>query len=210
MDHVPTTQSERSVLRWGGLAGMLSAVLLLVVFGIVGAFVGTDPAAPEGLVARFPDIRAARIVEWNIDEGSIPEVMASLRELSPIEGAGPALGKLTGAGWRNIAVTNGSRDVAEHLLIRSGLRQHVSVVISCDDLGVSKPHPRVYNEVKRSSQGEVWLVTAHAWDVAEAMQAGIRGVWLSMTEHLYPGFLPPPDITSDDPDAAVASLLAAG
>ena len=63
MDHVPTTQSERSVLRWGGLAGMLSAVLLLVVFGIVGAFVGTDPAAPEGLVARFPDIRAARIVE---------------------------------------------------------------------------------------------------------------------------------------------------
>lgn len=154
--------------------------------------------------------RAARIVEWDIDRVSIPEVMASLRELSPIEGAGPALGKLTGAGWRTIVVTNGSRDVAEHLLTRSGLREHVSVVISCDDLEVSKPHPRVYNEVKRSSRGEVWLVAAHAWDVAGAMQAGIRGVWLSTTEHLYPGFLPPPDITSDDLDSAVASLLAAG
>ncbi|MDQ3937056.1 MAG: hypothetical protein M3253_00065, partial [Chloroflexota bacterium] len=55
-------QSERSVLRWGGLAGMLSA-LLLIAFGIVGAFIGTDPAAAEGLVTRFPDIRGVRIVE---------------------------------------------------------------------------------------------------------------------------------------------------
>ncbi|MDQ3937650.1 MAG: hypothetical protein M3253_03105 [Chloroflexota bacterium] len=42
---------------------MLGAVLLFIVFGIVGAFVGSDPAAHEGLVARFPDIRAVRIVE---------------------------------------------------------------------------------------------------------------------------------------------------
>ena len=63
MDHVPTTQNERSVLRWGGLAGMFGAVLLLIVFGIVGVFVGVDPAAPEGPVSRFPDIRTARIVE---------------------------------------------------------------------------------------------------------------------------------------------------
>lgn len=55
--------NERSVLRWGGLAGMLGAVLLLIVFGIVGTFVGPDPATPDGLVARFPGIRGARIVE---------------------------------------------------------------------------------------------------------------------------------------------------
>jgi hypothetical protein len=63
MDHVLATQNERSVLRWGGLAGVFSGVLLLIVFGIVGAFIGTDPAVAEGLVTRFPDIRAVRIVE---------------------------------------------------------------------------------------------------------------------------------------------------
>jgi Domain of unknown function (DUF4386) len=54
---------ERSVLRWGGLAGVLGGLLFIVVFVIVGAFVGLDPAEPEDAVMRFPDIRAARIVE---------------------------------------------------------------------------------------------------------------------------------------------------
>jgi hypothetical protein len=54
---------EQSVLRWGGLAGILGGILLVAVFVIVGVFVGADPAEPEGLVMRFPDIRAAHIVE---------------------------------------------------------------------------------------------------------------------------------------------------
>ena len=54
---------EKSVLRWGGLAGIVGGILLVAVFVIVGVFVGPDPAEPEGLVMRFPDVRAAHIVE---------------------------------------------------------------------------------------------------------------------------------------------------
>ena len=54
---------EQSVLRWGGLAGIMGGILLVAVFAIVIVFVGPDPAEPEGLVVRFPDIRAAHIVE---------------------------------------------------------------------------------------------------------------------------------------------------
>jgi hypothetical protein len=50
---------EKSVLRWGGLAGILGGLLFIVVFVIVGVFVGANPAEPEG----FPDIRAARTIE---------------------------------------------------------------------------------------------------------------------------------------------------
>ena len=50
-------------MRWGGLAGLLGAALLLFVFVFVGAVVGADPAGPEGPVARFPEIRAARTLE---------------------------------------------------------------------------------------------------------------------------------------------------
>jgi hypothetical protein len=56
-------EAEKSVLRWGGLAGIVGGLLLVAVFLIVGVFVGPDPAEPEGLVMRFPDVRAAHIVE---------------------------------------------------------------------------------------------------------------------------------------------------
>lgn len=54
---------DRSVLRWGGLAGILGGIVLIVVFAIVAVFVGADALEPAGNVQRFPDIRAARTVE---------------------------------------------------------------------------------------------------------------------------------------------------
>jgi hypothetical protein len=54
---------ERSVLRLGGLAGILGGIIFILVFVVVIAFVGPEPAEPKGEVMRFPDIRAARTVE---------------------------------------------------------------------------------------------------------------------------------------------------
>jgi hypothetical protein len=54
---------EKSVLRWGGLAGILGSIIFILVFVIVIVFVGAEPAEPAGEVIRFPDIRAARTVE---------------------------------------------------------------------------------------------------------------------------------------------------
>ena len=54
---------EKSVLRWGGLAGILGGIVFILVFVVVIAFVGAEPVDPEGRVMRFPDIRAARTVE---------------------------------------------------------------------------------------------------------------------------------------------------
>jgi hypothetical protein len=50
---------EKRVLRWGGLAGILGGLLFMVVFAVVIAFVGANPAEPAG----FPAIRAARTIE---------------------------------------------------------------------------------------------------------------------------------------------------
>src|SRR3712207_3516440 len=54
---------EKSVLRWGGLAGILGGIVFVLVFVVVIVFVGPEPVEPEGEVMRFPDIRAARTVE---------------------------------------------------------------------------------------------------------------------------------------------------
>jgi hypothetical protein len=58
-------EQEKSVLRWGGLAGMLGGILFILTFVVViaGPVGMEEPADLEGWVMRFPDIRAARIVE---------------------------------------------------------------------------------------------------------------------------------------------------
>ena len=64
MLHPAQRQDEdRSVARWGGLAGISGSVLLVVVFAIVVVFAGPDPAGPEGPIERFPEISAVRTVE---------------------------------------------------------------------------------------------------------------------------------------------------
>jgi hypothetical protein len=62
-DPAQRRDDDRSVARWGGLAGIAGAVLLVVVFAIVGLFAGPDPAGPAGPIERFPEIRAVRTVE---------------------------------------------------------------------------------------------------------------------------------------------------
>ena len=57
MSDLQKVAQEKSVLRWGGLAGIVGGILLVAVFVIVGVFAGWDVD-----VMRFPDIRTPLIV----------------------------------------------------------------------------------------------------------------------------------------------------
>ncbi len=65
MNDLQKMEQEKSVLRWGGLAGMLGGILfiLALVVVIAGPVGMEDPADLAGWVTRFPDIKAARVVE---------------------------------------------------------------------------------------------------------------------------------------------------
>jgi hypothetical protein len=52
-------EQERSVLKWGGLAGMAGSLIFVIVFVIVAVFVGSDTNEPMG----FSGIRVARTFE---------------------------------------------------------------------------------------------------------------------------------------------------
>ena len=43
---------EESVLRWGGLAGILGGIVFVLVFVVVIAFVGPERVEPEGRVMK--------------------------------------------------------------------------------------------------------------------------------------------------------------
>lgn len=64
MDQLQKTGQENDVLRWGGLAGMLGGFLFILAMVVVAVGpAGTEPTDLAGWVTRFPDIKAARVVE---------------------------------------------------------------------------------------------------------------------------------------------------
>jgi len=68
MNNLQMMEQEKSVLRWGGLAGMLGGILFILTWVVViaGPVGMEDPADLAEFVTRFPDIRAARILENGI------------------------------------------------------------------------------------------------------------------------------------------------
>jgi hypothetical protein len=63
MNSIKISEQEQHLLRAGGLIGMLSSFLLIVVFVIVGVFVGPDPVELNTFVTQFPSIEIAKIFE---------------------------------------------------------------------------------------------------------------------------------------------------
>lgn len=105
MSTLPEMEDEKSILRWGGLAGILGGVLLIIVFGIVAVFVGPDPVEIEGWVTRFPGIRAARTVEnslyllvlllWAVHSLALYEALRRSRPAPALFGTGLGIVGLT-------------------------------------------------------------------------------------------------------------------
>jgi hypothetical protein len=53
MNDLQKMAQEKSVLQWGGLAGVLGGIILILVFVIVGVFAGMEPVG----VMRYPDVK---------------------------------------------------------------------------------------------------------------------------------------------------------
>ncbi len=56
------SDQERTLLRWGGIAGILSGVTLLITSIVLFGFVPKAPTSALELVMRYPDVRIATIV----------------------------------------------------------------------------------------------------------------------------------------------------
>ena len=56
-------EQEKSVLRWGGLAGILGGIIFILSMIVAVGFVPADPPTLTGLVARFPDVQMLRVAE---------------------------------------------------------------------------------------------------------------------------------------------------
>ncbi len=161
----------------------------------------------EVLTASLP--RTLGTFEIEIDAGRAEEVVARMAELDLAPGGREACSTLRQAGCRLVALSNGALESTTALLERAGLVEKFAAVRSCDEIEVSKPAEATYAMAREVSGGEVWMVAAHAWDIAGAQRAGLRTAWVATVETEYLSAYPPPDVTADDLAEAAEKLLAA-
>jgi 2-haloacid dehalogenase len=119
-------------------------------------------------------------------------------ELEPQPEALEAFRLLTTTGWKLVALTNGSEDSTHKLLERVNALEYFGSIFSCDAIQKTKPHPDVYALAKQDAEGDVWMVAAHAWDIAGAACAGLRTAFINKEEKDYLGVYPQPEVVASD------------
>lgn len=150
----------------------------------------------EILQAQLP--RTFKTFEIESDSEQFSQVIKTLGELELQPKAKEAFEVLNESGWKIVALTNGSKDSTHNLLERAGVQQYFSEVYSCDAIAITKPHPDVYHMIQADSLENVWLIAAHAWDIAGAMRVGMKTAFVSQLEKSYLEVYPQPQIAVEN------------
>lgn len=138
------------------------------------------------------------------DEDERERILDAYNHLDPYPDATDALARLRDAGRTCVVLSNGNPEMLATLAANAGLDDHLADLVSADEVSVFKPDPRVYeNAADRldRSLDECRLVSANAWDVAGAGQAGMATGWVNRRRD-------PPEAVGADPDVQAASLSA--
>lgn len=146
------------------------------------------------------------------DPGEAAEhIVSGFGELEVHPDVAEGIRMLSGAGVRMATLTNGSAEVAEKLLERAGLADHVERRLSVDAVERWKPAPEPYlyaaSELD-APPAECALVAVHPWDIDGAKRAGLQGGWLNRARARYPDFFTLPDVTGESLAALAGALLA--
>lgn len=117
----------------------------------------TDPALRQRLLDLYQELAA------------YPEVKALLARLQ-------ANGVATGI------LSNGAPDMLRSAVTSAGLSEDLDAVLSVEDVGVFKPHARVYDMVGQrfgTTPDQVLFVSSNGWDIAGASGYGFTTAWVN-------------------------------
>jgi 2-haloacid dehalogenase len=127
---------------------------------------------------------------------------AEYAHLDAYPDAAPAMEELRHRGHALAVLSNGTPDMLDAILRRTGLNGYLTEIISVDEVQTFKPAPVVYHHAARRlgrAPGEVRLVTSNPFDSIGAEAAGLRAAWIDRGGRLFE-----PD--GAPPDTVVASL----
>jgi 2-haloacid dehalogenase len=137
------------------------------------------------------------------------DVLTLLKHLPVHEDVPSCLSELKDYGYSIIALTNAPEKLVMERMERTGLISYFDEVLSAETVKKYKPDKSVYQwaaEKINSNLNEMLLVTAHGWDIAGAVNAGMKTAFLKRhKEFLYP-LSPEPDLSGNQLSELVSIL----
>ncbi|MFG2550039.1 haloacid dehalogenase type II [Streptomyces sp. NPDC048581] len=109
--------------------------------------------------------------------------------------------KLSEAGYRLTAMTNGSVAMTERLLDKAGVLDRFEALSDVSGPRCWKPAPAAYHyAVERVGvrPDQALMVAVHPWDIDGAQRAGLDGAWLRRGASVYPQTATPPSYSAQD------------
>lgn len=108
------------------------------------------------------------------------KLMQSYLTLDPFPEVRAVLERLRAQGIKTAILSNGSREMLQAAVAGAGMERLFDAVLSVDEVGVYKPHPKVYQLAVDRLGIERQAISYHssnAWDAWAASAFGMRVVW---------------------------------
>lgn len=132
------------------------------------------------------------------------DLLAAYWELSAYKEAPLVLARLKSMGLHCAILSNGSPDMLQGAVESAGIGIYLDAVLSVEEVGVYKPHRRVYELVGHHfgcQPAEVLFVSANGWDAAGGAAFGFHTAWVNRAGE-------PVDRLPGQPKRVVADLAA--
>lgn len=149
------------------------------------------------------------ILGEKVTDDDTGEVLHLLNHLPVKEGVPEGLSQLHDGGFRIAALTNSSQHIVEDRMEMTGLISYFEAVLSAEHVKKYKPALEVYQWAMHELNvvpEEVLVVSAHAWDVAGAANAGMQTVYLKEAGPIFYPLMPEPTLQSETLEKLVQQL----
>ena len=127
-------------------------------------------------------------LDWALEAAGIEDadlrdrLLDLYRELDAYPEVPEMLSELKAKGLATAILSNGAPGMLDAAVSSAGIGASLDAVLSVEDVGVFKPHDRVYDMVQARFGGtreEVLFVSSNGWDAAGAAGYGFRTVWVN-------------------------------
>lgn len=127
-------------------------------------------------------------LDWALEAAGITSdatrtrLLALYRELDAYPEVIEMLSTLKAGGAQTAILSNGSPDMLSAAISSAGLDTHLDVALSVEDVGVFKPHDRVYDLVGTHfdcPKSDVLFVSSNGWDAVGAAGYGFETAWVN-------------------------------
>ena len=117
----------------------------------------------------------------NLDDAALRSRLMNLYDSLECFPEVPAmLARLRSAGLKTAILSNGSPEMLASTLAHTRLAQFFDAVLSVEEVGVYKPHPKVYQLAVDRLAAPLQAISfqsSNGWDVYAASAFGLRSVW---------------------------------